>query len=44
MVILFVYFMTNSTFNLTRADDAPVNEYVCMYVCMDSCNYARLRF
>ena len=28
-------FMTNSTFNLTCADDGSVNEYVyvCMYVC-----------
>ena len=32
-------FMTNSTFNLTCADDGSVNEYVCMYVRMYVCTY-----
>jgi len=32
MVILFIYFMTNSTFNPTCADDGYVNEYA--YVCI----------
>jgi len=39
MVILFVYFMMNSTFNRTRADVGPVNEYVCMYIRMYICMY-----
>jgi hypothetical protein len=34
MSILFIYFMTNSKFNPTFADDGSMNEnvYVCMYV------------
>jgi len=42
MVILFVSFMTNSTFIPTCVDNGYGNEYV--YVCMYSCNYARLCF
>jgi hypothetical protein len=34
-------FMTNSTFNLTCADDGAVNEYVyvCIYICKQCKNF-----